>query len=220
MPAKEDSGVRSTSTDHPRAGQCVTFPIAMAPDDASLRWVDELRALRTDHLARLHAFSRQVAFGVLAVALTIFVGVLLALDPLWDLSFDDSALGWPLALASAAAFFLACALVGLAVHQQRRKRGAAIAALDRAIPLLLAGADPQPVLDELSAQMERIAPPRAEVGPAPYLPSLLEARGLGTALALVLLASLLLALALVLCAPPQSEEELDEGTPTAAFTVR
>ena len=192
----------------------------MAPEDASLRWVDELRGLRSEHLARLHAFSRGIAFGVLALALSIFVGVLLALDPLWDLSFDDSRFGWPLALASAGAFFSACALVALAVHQQRRKRGAAIAALDRAIPQLLAGADPQPVLDELSAQMKRIAPPRAEVGSAPYLPSLIEARGLRAALALVLLAALLLALALVLSIPPPSSEEFDEGTPTAALTVR
>jgi hypothetical protein len=186
----------------------------MAPDDASLRWVDELRALRTEHLARLHAFSREVAFGVLAVALAIFVGVLLALNPLWDLSFDDSALGWPLALASAVAFLSAGALVALALHQQRRKRGAAIAALDRAIPLLLAGSELEPVLAELSK--------------APYLPSQVDARWLGTrvhtkmcvALALLLLASLLLALALVLSVPPQSEEEYDQGTPTAALTVR
>ena len=192
----------------------------MAPDDAWLRWVDELRALRSEHLARLHAFSREIAFAALAVALAIFVGVLLALDPLWDLSFDDSSFGWPLALASAAAFSSACALVALAVHQQRRKRGAAIAALDRAIPRLLGGADPQPVLAELSAQMKLIAPPRAEVGSAPYLPSRVEARWLGTALALLLLAALLLALALVLCVPPESGEEYDEGTPTAALTVR
>ena len=200
----------------------------MAPDDASLHWVGELRALRAEHLARLHALSREIAFGVLALALAIFIGVLLALDPLWDLSFEDSASGWPLALASAAAFFSAGALVALALHQQRRERGAAIAAIDRAIPQLLAGAEREPVLAELSEQMKRIAPPRAEVGSAPYLPSRVDARWLGTrlhtkmcgALALLLLAALLLAQALVLSVPPASSEEYDEGTPTAALTVR
>ena len=196
----------------------------MASDDASLRWVDALGALRSEHLARLHAFSSQVAFGVLAVALTVFVSVLLALDPLWDLSLEDSDLGWPLALASAAAFLSACALIALALHQQRRDRGAAIAALDRAIPQLLAGADPQVALGELSEQMKRIAPPRAEAGAAPYLPSQLDARWLGTrfhtkvcvALALILLAALLLVQALALSVPPQSDEEPDDGAPSAA----
>src|SRR5258705_815498 len=130
MPAKRDSGVRSTSTDHPRRAQCVTFPIAMAPDDASLHWVDLLRALRAEHLARLHGFSRQIGFGVLAVALAIFVGVLLALDPLWDLSFEDSASGWPLALASAAAFFSPGARGPFAAHHQRRQPRAARPAPD------------------------------------------------------------------------------------------
>jgi hypothetical protein len=201
----------------------------MASDDASLRWVDALDALRTEHLARLHAFNGQVAFGVLAVALATFVSVVLSLNPLWDLSLDDSDLGWPLALASAAAFFSACALVALALHQQRRDRGAAIAALDRAIPQLLAGADPHAALAELSEQMKRIAPPRADVGAAPYLPSRLDARWLGTtfytkvcvALGLLLLAALLLTQALVLSVPPQSDEELDDGAPSAAsFTAR
>jgi hypothetical protein len=201
----------------------------MASDDVSLRWVDALGALRTEHLARLHAFNSQVAYGVLAVALTVFAGVVLTLEPLWDLSLDDSELGWPLALASAAAFFSACALVALALRQQRRDRSAAIAALDRAIPLLLGGADPHVTLAELSEQMKRIAPPRAETGSAPYLPSRLAARWLGTtvntkmcvALALVLLAALLLALALVLSVPPQSDEEIDDGAPSAAsFTAR
>jgi len=193
----------------------------MAPDDVSHRWVDALSALRAEHLARLHAFGRRVASGVLALALAIFVGVLLALDPLWDLSFDDSPLGWPLALASAVAFASSCALIALALHQQRRDRSAAIAALDRAIPQLLAGAEPNAVLAELSERMKRISPPRGEVGSSPYLPSLLEARWLGTtchtkvcaALALLLLASLLLVKALVLSVPPQPEEELDDGAP-------
>jgi hypothetical protein len=195
----------------------------MAPDDVSLRWVDTLEAVRTEHLGRLHGFGSQSAFAALAVALAIFVGVVLSLDPLWDLSLDDSALGWPLAFASALAFTAAGALLALALHQQRRDRGAAIAALDRAIPLLVAGDDPKAVLAELSEQMRRIAPPRGEFGPAPHLPTLLEGRWLGTtfrtkvglAVALVLLASLLLARALVMSVPPASGDGLDDGSPTA-----
>jgi protein-S-isoprenylcysteine O-methyltransferase Ste14 len=199
----------------------------MASDDPSLRWVELLCALRAEHLARLHAFGRLASAGVLAVSLAIFFGVLHALDALWDLSLDDSDLGLPLAVASGAALLLAGVGVALALHQQRRERGAAIGALDRAVPQLLAGADPQAVLGELSEQMKRIAPPRAPVGPAPYLPSRLDRRWLGTtaytkvclALALLLLASLLLAQALVASAPPPAEEELDSGTPTAAVDL-
>src|SRR5262245_19087627 len=69
-------------------------PLSMDSKDLSVRWADALAALRAEHLARLHAFGARTAAAVIAVAATLFVGVALALDLLWDFSFDDSVLGW------------------------------------------------------------------------------------------------------------------------------
>ena len=187
------------------------------------RWIDLLGALRAEHLARLNRFGRQIAAGALALAIALVLAVVLGLDPLWDVSFEDLPLAGALALGAAAAFAAACALFALAQHQQRRDRSAAIAHLDRALAELVAGAAPHAVLGELSERMRRLAPPRHEVGSAPYLPSLLDARWLGTRLhrkvslgcALLLLAAVLIASALVLAAPPVSDYDDDAGTPTA-----
>ena len=189
------------------------------------RWIELLVAQRAEHLARLHAFGRLFGVGAFAVAAAILLAVMLGLDPLWDLSFEDSELASQLASAAAASFAAACALFALALHQQRRDRGAAIAALDRAIPALAGGAEPQPVLAELSERMRAIAPPHGAAG-SPYLPSLLDGRWLGTrtgtkvslACALLVLAAVLIAFALVLSAPPSGDEDY-EGTPTAALRV-
>src|SRR5262245_13150610 len=191
----------------------------MAPDDLTSRWVDALSALRAEHLARLHAFRYALGFAALGLAVAGVIGVLLALDPLWDLSLADSDLGWPLFGAATAAVALAGCLTALALRQVRRDRGAAIAALDRAIPQLLDGAEPRLVLAELSERMKQISPPRADPGATPYLPSLLEGRSLGTsaytkmwlAVALILLAALLLVQALVGSVPPAGDETDDGG---------
>ena len=193
----------------------------MTPEESTARWLALLSAQRAEHLARLYAFGRRLAVAALAVAALIVLAVVLGLDPLWDLSFADSELAADLALAATACFLAAAALSALAQHQQRRDRGAAVAALDRAIAALASGAEPPAVLAELSERMRALAP--ADAG-SPHLPSLLEGRWLGTrahtkvglACALLLLAALLGAFALVLAAPPVGDEDYEGGTPTAA----
>ena len=199
----------------------------MTPEESASRWIDLLAAQRAEHLARLHAFGRQLAGGTVFVAAALVLAVMLGLDPLWDLSFADSELAGELALAAAACFGAAGALFALALHQQRHDRGAAIAALDRAIAALAVGGEPSAVLKDLSERLRAVAPARGETG-APHLPSLLDGRWLGTrthtkvglACALLLLAALLVAFALVLAAPPVDGDEYDDGgTPTAAAGV-
>jgi hypothetical protein len=183
----------------------------MTLEESTARWIDLLAAQRAEHLARLHALGRNAAFGALALSLAILLAVMLGLEELWDVSFEDLALARAAALSAAALFGAACALVALALYQERRDRAAAIAYLDRAIPELLASGEPRAILAELSERMRRLAPPRfLEPGPVPYLPSRPDARWLGSraytklclGCAALLLASLLAAAALVLAPPP------------------
>ena len=194
----------------------------MTPEESTARWIDLLAAQRAEHLERLHGFGRQLAVAAVAVAAVIVLAVMLGLDPLWDLSFEDSEFAASLAAAAAASFAAAAALFALALHQERRDRSAAITALDRAIPELARGAEPSAVLAELSERMRAIAPPRGDSGSL-HLPSRLDGRWLGTrtgtkaslGCALLVLAAVLIAFALVLSAPPLDDGDY-EGTPTAA----
>jgi hypothetical protein len=174
----------------------------MTPDDATARWIDLLAAQRAHHLARLHSLGRHTAFGALGV------------------SFRESELAWTTLSWAAALFAVAGGFLALALHQERRDGAAAIACLDRAISELLSGSEARPVLTELSERMRRVAPPRTEAGPAPWVPSHLDGRWLGTraftklclASGALLLASVLLVTALILGAPPYSDEDGDYGS--------
>jgi uncharacterized membrane protein YciS (DUF1049 family) len=191
----------------------------MMLEESTGRWIDLLAAQRAEHLRRLHAFGRNAAFGALALAAVLLAAVVLGLEELWQVTFEGLELAGTLATASAILFAAGCALAALAVQQQRRDRSAAIAALDRAIPQLLSGAEPRAVLAELGERMRLIAPPRESAAPDPYLPSLAGRRAytsLCLACAALVLAAVCLAGALVLAVPPDSDDEGDDSTPTPA----
>ncbi|HTO08711.1 MAG TPA: hypothetical protein VMR86_16815 [Myxococcota bacterium] len=195
----------------------------MVPEDSTARWIDLLCAQRAGHLERLHAVERHTAFTAIGLAVTIAVGAMLGTEELWDASFRDSPAATGAGLAAVVLFAAACLLVALGLHQERRGRRAAIACLDRAIPELVAGGETHPVLSAVSARMREIAPPGADSGSAPYLPSQLDTRWLGSraytkvclGCAALLLAALLAAAALTWAVPTESSEEDDYGNSAA-----
>jgi len=195
----------------------------MMLEESTARWIDLLAAQRAGHLARMHAFGRNTAFAALGVSAVLLAAVVLGLEELWQVTFEGLELAGTLATTAGLLSAAASVLAALAVHQQRRDRSAATAALDRAIPQLLSGAEPRAVLAELSEQMRRIAPPQDGRGLDPYLPSLVGRRSHGTAFlacAAFVLAAVCLASALVLAVPPDSDDEGDDSTPTPAALDR